>query len=258
MGSIIMTILHSIIRDKKIELKAVKKLMSLSELKNKFAILPQSSNFLRKTKHLQLIAEIKPKSPSNGVIRKKINPLAISREFKKKGASAISVLTEHKYFGGKLEYLHSVSQTSSLPILRKDFIFDIYQLYESKVSGASLVLLIASVLKRQLPLFVKLALALNLQPLIEVHNSAELALVLKLIAPSEKIIIGINNRDLKTFKVDLNTSLELIKLIPKKFIRISESGVFEFGELTQLSKAGFDGVLIGEGLVKNPKLFTYF
>lgn len=253
-----MTILDNIIRDKKKEVALAKKRVALNFLKQQILKSKKNIRQFKKTGNLQLIAEIKAKSPSAGVVRAKINAVNLARQFQAGGASAISVLTDKKYFGGSLKNLSAAQKAANLPILRKEFIIDPYQVYESRVFGADIILLIAAVLKNRIKDFVSLALKLNLQPLIEVHGKKEMLMVLKLVKPSPHIIIGINNRDLKTFKIELNTSLSLAKMIPDKFIKISESGVFEISQLQKLSAAGFDGVLIGGGLVKNPKLFEYF
>lgn len=253
-----MNILNQILRNKKREVFKQKKIKPLGLLKKEAGKVKRPVLYLKKTSRLRLIAEIKPKSPSAGVIRANADPLKIAREFTLKGAAAISVLTDEKYFGGSLKMFSAVRGVSRLPLLRKEFIIDPYQVYETKVCGANIILLIASALKRRIAKFTDLALSLGLQPLIEVRNSAEVKAVLKLIKPNKQIIIGINNRDLKTFQIDLRTSINLVKLIPKKFIRISESGIFNSLQLEMLRAAGFDGVLIGSGLVKNSKLFNYF
>lgn len=253
-----MTILDTIIANKKLELAVSKKRASLTSLKRKLSSAKRLTRRFTKTGNLQLIAEVKAKSPSAGAIRSNINSGQLAKQFQNKGAAAVSVLTDKKFFGGSLQNLSLAKQAVKLPVLRKEFIIDPYQLYESKLYGADVVLLIAAVLKSKIGAFTQLALKLNLQPLIEVHNKAELQRILKTIKPSANIIIGINNRDLKTFKVDLNTSLRLIKMIPKTFIRISESGISDVSQLRRLSQAGFDAVLIGGGLAKNPKLFNYF
>ena len=253
-----MTILDQIIQNKLKEVALAKKRLPLSLLKQKLLKTDFPRRHFRTNRRLQLIAEVKAKSPSAGIIRTKIDVNKLAKQFQNRGASAISVLTDHKYFGGSLKNLQQAKAAVKLPVLRKEFVIDKYQLFESRLYGADMVLLITAVLKSRIGEFVKLALRLNLQPIIEVHTESELKNVLKLVQPSEQIVIGINNRDLKTFNVPLDTSLRLIKLIPKKFIRISESGVFEVNQLRQLSSAGFDGVLIGTGLAKNPELFEYF
>lgn len=253
-----MTILDKIVADKKIEVALAKKRLPLNALKKKLSGIHFPIHQLQKTRRLQLIAEIKSKSPSAGLIRAKVDAKKLAKEFEAKGASAISVLTDGKYFGGSAKNLSLARKASVLPILRKDFIVDLYQVYETVSLGADIILLIAGVLSSKIKDFAELSLSLGLQPLIEVHNRQELKNVLKLVRPSEKIIIGVNNRDLKAFTVNLQTGLDLIKLIPKKFIRISESGISGVKDLKQLSAAGFDGALIGEGLAKNKKLFNYF
>lgn len=196
---------------------------------------------------LSLIAEIKRMSPSCGMIREYFDLVGIAEIYEQNGADAISVLTDEKYFGGKPEYIRSVKQTVRLPILRKDFIVDEYQLYESCTFGSDAVLLIARVLTRsELERFIRRAKELGLDCLVEVHSMSELEDVLCTSAE----IVGINNRNLNTLEVDLNVSLRLIKMIPESRTVVSESGIRRREDVRRLEDAGFDGILVGESLMR--------
>jgi indole-3-glycerol phosphate synthase len=197
---------------------------------------------------IRLIAEVKKASPSRGVIRHNFNLVEIARTYADNGASAISVLTEAKYFQGSLDYLKDVKQAlgSRLPLLRKDFILNPYQVYESRAYGADGLLLIVAILKpERLDKLLKLSHKLGMTCLVEVHNEAELQVALK----SGARIIGINNRDLKTFTVDLSTTERLRPLVPKDRIVVSESGIKSRGDIEELERLGIDAVLVGEVLM---------
>lgn len=196
---------------------------------------------------LKLIAEIKKASPSKGLLCQDFQPLRLARDFEASGAAAVSVLTEQKFFRGSLAYLEQVKrETKKLPVLRKDFIIDRYQLYEARAYGADAVLLIVAALKKaELMSFLKEAADLGLACLVEVHNSAELDTALE----SGADLIGINNRDLKTFEVDLETTFRLRELIPKDKIVVSESGIKCRHDIEKLAQAGVNAVLVGEALV---------
>ena len=252
------TILEKIVNDKRIEIAAAKKAKSLEDIQREIAHMAGFAKKLSKTGGLQLIAEVKAKSPSGGMIRADFDPKKLAQSFEQGGASAISVLTDNKYFGGSLDDLKKVQEAADLPILRKDFIVDPYQIYESKAAGADIILLIARSTRDNLERLLGLALELGLQVLIEVHTEEELDFVIKRIPVSRDILIGINNRDLATFDVDLNTSLELVKQIPDDYLKVAESGVERSAQLDELERAGFDLVLIGAGLAKNPELLDRF
>lgn len=194
---------------------------------------------------LNIIAEIKKASPSNGVLRKDFSPIQIAKIYEKY-AQAISVLTDEEFFQGKLEYLTEVRNVTTIPILQKDFVIDEYQIYQSRLYEADAILLIAAILtKSQIDRFLKIAQSLDIDCLVEVHNEEELKKVLKTNAQ----IIGINNRDLNTLKVDLNTTLNLCKIIPEDKIIVSESGIKNPHDLTLL-KDKVDAVLIGACFMK--------
>jgi len=195
---------------------------------------------------VHVIAEIKKGSPSRGILRPDIDPEQLAREYAQGGASAISVLTEADHFFGSLSALTMVKRAVSLPVLRKDFILDSYQVVETRAAGADTFLLIAALLDfRSLGSLMNEGRKWGMEPLVEVHDADEVEMALKAGAR----IIGINNRDLKTFHVDVNISLNLIKHIPRECIAVSESGIKTREQIVRLADAGFKGVLIGESFV---------
>lgn len=198
---------------------------------------------LSRAHHINLIAEIKKASPSKGVIREDFNPVKIAVTYQANGASAVSVLTDEKFFHGKPEYIKAVKDSISLPVLRKDFIIDEYQIYESVVLGADAILLIADLLSdSELAGFYQLAVSLGLDVLLEVRSEEDIE---KAIAAGGDII-GINNRDLHTFKVDLTMTQRMIGLIPAHKIIVSESGIKSYEDVMFLKSLGVNAVLIGE------------
>jgi indole-3-glycerol phosphate synthase len=262
-----MSILEEIVDYKKQIVAKNKLKLNQSELEN----LVKKENYLCKElnfdknykKKLGLIAEIKRKSPSKGIIRKDFSPSKLALEFQKNGASILSILTDEDYFGGSLEIFEEVRKIINLPLLRKDFIIDIYQVWETKYIKADIILLLANILNQNLKHFLDISLNLGLNCLIEVHTNKELELVLEIIKkipkPSlSKILIGINNRNLNTFEVDINNCLNLKKLIPKKILTVAESGITTTSDLEKLEEACFNAVLVGEGLVKNKELLEWF
>jgi indole-3-glycerol phosphate synthase len=202
-----------------------------------------------------IIAEVKRRSPSRGLLRADFAPVRIALEYESHGAAAVSVLTDATFFGGSDADLTAVKDAVTLPVLRKEFIIDPYQIYETRAIGADALLLIAAILTEgQLRGYRELAESLGMSALVEIHNREELARALSCGAR----IIGINNRDLKTFVTDIRTSVELAPLIPKDRIAISESGIRTRGEIETLLKAGIRAFLIGEMLIASleigPKL----
>ena len=196
--------------------------------------------------HIQLIAEVKQASPSRGILTSSFNPTELARAYAEGGAAAISVLTEASYFMASIEHLAAIREAVGLPLLRKDFIFDPYQVYESRAYGADALLLITAILSRgQLEELISLSHSLGLGCLVEVHNEGETERAVL----SEAEIIGINNRDLNTFDVDINTTRRLQPLVPKGKIVVSESGIRSRKDVEKLRKWGVDAVLIGEALV---------
>ncbi len=196
---------------------------------------------------INLIAEIKKASPSKGVIREDFDPEAIARIYEGSGVAAISVLTEEEYFQGKAAYLKMVSEKFSRPVLMKDFIIDELQIYEGRYCGASAVLLIVAALSdAELKQLLAVSRRLDLDALVEVHDESELARALRCGAD----IIGINNRDLHTFEVDVATSESLMPLMPKDKVTVSESGISSPEEVARLAQAGVHAVLIGETFLR--------
>ena len=199
---------------------------------------------------ISLIAEIKKASPSKGLIRSDFRPAEIAKIYSDNGASAISVLTEPRHFQGSLEYLKEIRNAlgnKALPLLRKDFICDPYQIYESRANRADSLLLIVAILEpAKLRELLGISGELNMCPLVEVHNEAETEIALN----SDAEIIGINNRDLTTFAVDTGTTERLRPLIPPERIVVSESGIEGRNDIEKLKKSGIHAVLIGESLMK--------
>jgi len=199
-----------------------------------------------KEKGISFICEVKKASPSKGVIVEKFPYLQIAKEYETVGASAISVLTEPEFFKGKNEYLQSIAKEVKVPVLRKDFIIDEFQIYEAKFLGASAVLLICAILENEkLKNFIELADSIGLSTLVETHNETEVENAQNAGAK----IIGINNRDLKTFNVDLQTTKRLCKLISSDVIKVSESGIKTPQDVQFLKECGVDAVLIGESFM---------
>lgn len=200
---------------------------------------------------LSIIAEIKRRSPSKGLIREHVDPVRIAEIYEAHGARALSVLTDEAYFGGSLEDLRQVREATSLPILRKDFVVDPYQIYEARAAGADAILLIVAILTaEEIRTFLRIARDLDIDALVEVHTLAEQDRALD----ADARIIGINNRDLKTFTVDLRTTLELVRSIPDDRIMVSESGIRDRADLIRLQEAGVHAVLIGEALMSAPDI----
>lgn len=194
-----------------------------------------------------IIAEVKKGSPSKGIIRADFDPLQIARGYQEAGATCLSVLTDEEFFFGHLDYLTQISAQIDLPLLRKDFIIDSYQIYEARAHRADAILLIAAALDlTQLKEFHALAVQLGMDVLLEVHNAEELELALQ----TDCSLIGINNRCLKTFVTDLNVSKKLLKLIPEQRFVVSESGIHCREDIVQLQRAGAGAFLIGESLMR--------
>jgi indole-3-glycerol phosphate synthase len=198
---------------------------------------------------VNVIAEIKQRSPSKGVIREDFDPVRIAETYAAAGAAAVSVLTEEDFFGGSLEHLWNVRSRIELPLLRKDFIFDEYQLHESFSAGADAILLIVAILEDELlASLIRSALELGLDSLVEVHSAEEM----KRAAQAGANIIGINNRDLTTFAVDLETSIRLAQSVPGDAILVSESGIENGSDIRSLRSVGFNAFLVGEHLMRAP------
>ncbi len=198
-----------------------------------------------------IIAEIKKRSPSKGIIRGDFDHLDIASCYEKHGASAISVLTDRVFFGGEKSYLSEIKKTVSVPLLRKDFVIDPYQIYETKVLGGDALLLIAGLMDlRTLKDFIILTESLGLSPLVEVHSYADMKKALEAGAK----LIGINNRDLKTFETDIKTSLDLRHAVPGNIALVSESGIHSRGDIEILINHGIHAFLVGEALMAAPDI----
>lgn len=252
-------ILQQIYEHKLIEVRNAKKQLSVAEICQKincqnFAKIP---NFFESLKTKQengeigLIAEIKKASPSHGIIREDFNHLEIAKIYENSGATCLSILTDEKYFMGKTQYLQEVRQISNLPILRKDFIVDTYQIFEAKMLGANCILLIVAMLNdEKLQELENCAIDAGLSVLIEVHDEEELQRASKL----KSKLIGINNRNLKTLKVDIETSLNLASQLPFGYVLVSESGIKDKADILLLEQAGFSCFLIGEHFMRQKNI----
>jgi len=244
-----MAVLDEIIRRKKERLSGAKTNIPLSEMKARAREIEPPFDFSRAVKRtdgIRLIAEVKKASPSRGLIRADFDPKKIASIYGEK-AHAISVLTEEDFFQGDLSYVGIVKNTSGKPVLRKDFIFDEYQIHESRAAGADAILLIGKILgEGQAREYLEMARELGMAVLFEVHDMEELEAALKINAP----IIGINNRDLNTLKVDLARTLELKSEIPPGKVIVSESGINTRGDVLRLGESGVDAILVGTAIMK--------
>lgn len=246
-------ILKEIVAYKKYEVSRKKEEISLDELKLQIPDKKTNKSFLKALKRpgeVSIIAEVKRKSPSKGLLRPDFSPEKIVTAYTRAGAAALSVLTDEKFFGGSLDYLKLAAGLTPLPLLRKDFIIDEYQIYEAKVLGAAAVLLIARVLKETtLKRFYTLTQQLGLDALVEVHHEEELAAVQE----AGVKIIGINNRNLETFQTSLTNTLRLKeKITDPDVVVVSESGIRTYADIQTLKAAGVDAVLVGEALMVRP------
>jgi indole-3-glycerol phosphate synthase len=247
-----MTILDEIAEKTRLRVAKTKEAAPLEQVYKQALALPVSPALpfeqALKAPGLSCICEVKKASPSKGIIAEDFPYLAIAREYESAGAEAISVLTEPDYFLGSDQYLREIAGAVSIPTLRKDFVIDPYQIYEAKILGAQAVLLICALLDTEtLAGYVKTAGELGLSALVEIHNEAEAEQALTAGAQ----IIGINNRDLKTFAVDTGMSVRLRKLIPPEVITVAESGINSPDDIPALRDAGIDAVLIGESLMRS-------
>jgi len=245
-------ILDDIVFNKRQEVTALKVRSDTEKLKREIKALPPTRNFLKAFPkgRLSLIAEIKKASPSAGMIVERFNPTYLAKAYEEGGAAALSVLTDEKYFQGKLEDIKKAKDSTTIPVLRKDFIIDQSQVYESRVGGADAILLIARILtEEELKNLYGLAKDLKLRCLVEVHNEEEVEKALRLGAE----IIGINNRDLETFTVDFNTTLRLMDKYPelKNKTVVSESGIASADQVKALKEKGVSAILVGESLLRS-------
>lgn len=248
--------LSKIVATKQEELKQLKQTMTLAQAEREVAHLPACLGFeqaltAQRKRNIGLIAEVKKASPSKGLIRADFDPVSLAQSYERAGADCLSVLTDKEYFQGNNDYLQQVRQMVSLPILRKDFTLDVLQVYEARLIGADAVLLIAAILSDgQLLELYDAAKGLGMDVLVEVHDQEELERVLQ----TEATLIGINNRNLKTFETSLQTTEQLISHIPQGKTIVSESGLGEVAHIEYVRNLGADAVLIGEHFMRQPEI----
>ncbi|PWK18248.1 indole-3-glycerol phosphate synthase TrpC [Xanthomarina spongicola] len=244
-----MNILDKIVADKRIEVTLRKQLIPVSQLEQSVLFEKPTISLASKLKNSTtgIIAEHKRRSPSKSVINQNLNVFDVAKGYENAGVCGMSVLTDSKYFGGSLDDLLIARASCNLPLLRKEFIIDEYQILEAKAYGADVILLIAAILtKEEIKQFSEFAKSLNLDVLLEVHNEEELH---KSIMPSLDMF-GVNNRNLKTFDVSLDTSKTLSQMIPNEFVKVSESGISSIDAIKELQPFGYKGFLIGENFMK--------
>ena len=248
------TILDKIVTSKRREIDTARLRLSDADLENRLADAPPVRDFraaLDRPGEVQILAEIKKASPSAGVLRDDFNPVAIARTYAEHGAAAISVLTDAPYFQGHLSYLSAVRAAVTCPLLRKDFLLDRYQLLEARNAGADAVLLIAEVLEGDaLPRLLRQTHELGMQALVELYDAENLPRVID----SGARLIGVNNRDLRTFVTRLERTLELAPRLPADCCLVSESGIRTRQDILRLQAAGVKAVLIGEALMQAPDI----
>jgi len=249
-------ILDKIVEQKKIQLKEEMSKMSIEGWKQRIKRPGMHStqsffNALKKNDDISIIAEVKKASPSKGIIKEDFDPLMIAKEYSESNIQAMSVLTEKNFFLGDDDYLVRIRQNYPTPILRKDFIIDLWQVYQSRCLGADAILLITSLLSdEELKKYQVVSGILGMQCLVEVHNKEELDRALE----SGAQIIGINNRDLNTFNVDIKTTEKLMNYIPNDRAVVSESGIKDHDDIKYLKDLGVDAVLIGETFMRAPSI----
>lgn len=244
-----MNILERIILDKRKEVDFKRKIIPISQLEQSILFEKETNSLVNKLKHSNtgFIAEYKRRSPSKSVINQNLNVFDVAKGYEDAGVCGMSVLTDGKYFGGSLDDLVVARASCDLPLLRKEFIIDAYQILEAKAYGADVILLVAAILTTdKIKQFSKLAKNLNLEVLLEVHNEEELK---KSIMPNLDMI-GVNNRNLKTFEVSIDISKQLSAQIPPDFIKVSESGISSVNAIKELQSYGYQGFLIGENFMK--------
>jgi len=243
------TILDKIATQKLVRLSLQKERVALERMIEKAKKAPEPRDFaaaLKRNREISLIAEIKKASPSKGLLKESFDPADIARSYENSGASAISVITEEDFFSGSPDFLESARGATTLPILRKDFIFDSYQVYEAKVLGADAILLIVSLLEpEKLSELSAIAEEIGIAALVETHNKKEIEQAIQ----SGTSIIGINNRDLKTMTVDRKTAVRLANELPAEAVKIVESGIDSSEDMRMFEKIGYDAALVGESII---------
>ena len=244
-----MDILTKIVKDKRIEVNLRKQLIPVTQLEKSTLFERETISLSKKLRESNtgIIAEHKRRSPSKEVINHSLNVFDVAKGYEDAGVCGMSILTDGKYFGGSLDDLLTARSSCNLPLLRKEFIIDEYQILEAKAYGADVILLIAAILsKEEIKQFSELAKQLHLDVLLEVHNEEELY---KSIMPSLDML-GVNNRNLKTFEVSLEASIQLSEMIPNDFVKVSESGISTVDAIKILQPYGYKGFLIGENFMK--------
>jgi indole-3-glycerol phosphate synthase len=247
------TILDTIVRHKRAEIAAARAAVPEADLERRAAAMPPARDFTQALRGpgMRLIAEVKKASPSAGVIRADFDPVAIARIYERHGADCVSVLTDRQFFQGDLSYLTAIREATRLPALRKEFILDRYQLLEARAAGADAVLLIAEILPGdRLQTLFDQATELGLHVLVELHDADQLPRVIDCGAT----LIGINNRDLRTFHTTLDHTLDLLPKVPAGRVVVSESGIKSNADLRRLEAAGVKAVLVGESLMRAPDI----
>jgi indole-3-glycerol phosphate synthase len=250
--NLFMTVLDSIVERKKERLLLTRLRTPRSELKAVIGDAEAPRDFLKALRRvsgpIRMIAEVKKASPSKGLIRKDFDPVAIASIYEQKAVDAVSVITEEDFFHGRLDFLPLIKKTVSMPVLRKDFIFDEYQIYEARANGADALLLIAAILGvNQAAEHLHLAAELGMSVLFEIHDERELEKALQIKAP----VVGINNRDLRTMSIDLATSVRLSREIPQDRIVVSESGIAGRDDVIAIESARIDAMLVGSCLIES-------
>jgi indole-3-glycerol phosphate synthase len=247
-------ILDTIIAQKRKELAAEQTQVPFATLEAAVMNLPPTRDFrcaITGSDTVKLIAEVKKKSPSKGIIREDFEPVSIAETYVENGAAAISVLTDKHFFAGELDYLRAIRDAVNVPLLRKDFTIDPYHIYQARLAGADAILLIVAALTAaELRKFMDVADSLSLASLVEVHTPEELTIALDVDAQ----IIGINNRDLHTFHTDIATTFRLRDTIPADKIVVSESGIYSRDDVMKLREAGVHAMLVGESLMRSPDI----
>ena len=248
------SILEKIVRHKLVEIDKAKSDLPILELKASAKDAPPPLDFLgaltknEQANHVSLIAEVKKASPSKGVIRDDFDPLEIARAYANSGASCISVLTDEHFFQGSLDYLKQIRRVVSKPLLRKDFVLDEYQVWEARAAGADAVLLISECLQPdQMNRLHEQVTELGMTALVELYDSRNIEAVLA----CNPTLVGVNNRDLNTFEIDLNHSIRIKKQLPHSIAMVSESGIFTHQDVLLMQQNGVDAVLVGESLMRS-------
>ena len=247
------SIISKILDRKRLEIANLKKRFSRSEIQARAEESPPPRDFVASLLHgkkPRVIAEIKRASPSKGIIAGHFDPVLTAREYQQNGAAAVSVLTDEQFFSGSLSHLQTARREIDLPVLRKDFLIDPFQVYESRMCGADTVLLIAAAMRdsNQLSDLLDISRSLGMEPLVEVHNESEVEMALN----AQSAVIGINNRDLESFEVDLSVSERLAPIIGNSKVIVSESGITSSRDILILSEYGINAFLIGETLMRAP------